>query len=478
MAKLNGTLLLVYADGTLIAAQKGVTFTVTQNLFDTTNKESAGWAEHGNGLRSVEVSIEALASTTGLSAKELKDFIISRKSLILVIQGTDYPYICKADVQSSTISGPLEDATTLTGSFKGSGNVYHLSGSNALLFTDFDNVDYDTFTEALTVISSAINSAGAASARSDTFGVTSGDVVKVFGKDGKLVRGMAKLVDKFVNADYPRQGIYECVLCGDEVALWDVLFVDGMDCTPLPYQERVDLFMSAAKTGSYSGWDEILTDTELHRIGNKEALYNLTAGKWLVRHQDEVLSDSIIKPFWFVRDAGTVNIGTLLPWVTPAASVEDASGMIVVKQTGLPSMQIHKKGKSVNVYVAEGGRNRDTNLPQVVELARLLPEDFVMEAQWTCLENGVPVSAGRVQNPKSNLAECEIVLYPYDLLVYGDMNLIDKPMYERVDVLEKVVDELANERIVMGLDDEGGIAFDADSVRHLDGDCSHCFTVK
>lgn len=305
-----------------------------------------------------------------------------------------------------------------------------------------------------------------------------GDVVKVFGKDGKLVRGMAKLVDKFVNADYPRQGIYECVLCGDEVALWDVLFVDGMDCTPLPYQERVDLFMSAAQTGSYSGWDEILTDTELHRIGNKEALYNLTAGKWLVRHQDEVLSDSIIKPFWFVRDAGTVNIGTLLPWVTPAASVEDASGMIVVKQTGLPSMQIHKKGKSVNVYVAEGGRNRDTNLPQVVELARLLPEDFVMEAQWTCLENGVPVSAGRVQNPKSNLAECEIVLYPYDLLVYGDMNLIDKPMYERVDVLEKVVDELANERIVMGLDDEGGIAFDADSVRHLDGDCSHCFTVK
>ena len=180
MAKLNGTLLLVYADGTLIAAQKGVTFTVTQNLFDTTNKESAGWAEHGNGLRSVEVSIEALASTTGLSAKELKDFIISRKSLILVIQGTDYPYICQADVQSSTISGPLEDATTLTGSFKGSGNVYHLSGSNALLFTDFDNVDYDTFTEALTVISSAINSAGAASARSDTFGVTSGDVVKVF----------------------------------------------------------------------------------------------------------------------------------------------------------------------------------------------------------------------------------------------------------------------------------------------------------
>jgi hypothetical protein len=180
MAVTNGTLLLVYADGTLIAAQKGVTFTTSQNLFDTTNKESNGWAEHGNGLRTFEVSIEGLASTTGLSAKELKTYITGRTDLLLVIEGTDYPYVCQADVQSSTITGPMEDATTLSGTFRGNGPVYHLSGTNAQLFTDFDNGDYDTFTEALTVISSAINSAGTAYARSDTFSVTSGDVIKLF----------------------------------------------------------------------------------------------------------------------------------------------------------------------------------------------------------------------------------------------------------------------------------------------------------
>lgn len=180
MANINGTLLLVYADSTLIAAQKNLTFTVNQNLFDTTSKDSGGWAEHGNGMRSFEVSIEALASTTGLSAEGLKDYIISRKSLLLLIDGMGTPYVAKCDVASSTITGPLEDATTLSGTLRGNGAVYDLTGDNAELFTDFDNVDYDTFTEALTIISSAVNAAGAASARSDAFSITSGDVIKVF----------------------------------------------------------------------------------------------------------------------------------------------------------------------------------------------------------------------------------------------------------------------------------------------------------
>jgi len=303
-----------------------------------------------------------------------------------------------------------------------------------------------------------------------------GDSVLIFGKDGKLVRGMAKEVDLFVNADQPQQGIFEIVISGGVVKFWDVLMLDGMNCTSLPYSERERLMADLAANDDV--WHGIELNTDSVLIDSQDTLHTLKAGEWLVRYRDEILSDSMIRPFWFVRNSGSVTIGTVLPWVLPKGEARDASGMVRVMDTGLPPLQIHKKGKNVNVYVAEGGRNRDTNLPQVVELARLLPEDFVMEAQWTCLENGVPVSAGRVQNPKSNLAECEIVLYPYDLLVYGDMNLIDKPMYERVDVLEKVVDELANERIVMGLDDEGGIAFDADSVRPLDGDCSHCFTVK
>jgi len=177
---MNGSLILVYADGELIAAQKNVTFTVSQNLFDTTNKESGGWAEHANGMRSFEISLEALASTTGKSANELYDYIIDRKSLVLLIDGFANDYVCKADISAVTLNAPMEDAVNLSGSIKGNGEIFELTGTHAQLFNDFDNGDYDTFTEATAIISSAINAAGTAYARSDTFGVTSGDVVKVF----------------------------------------------------------------------------------------------------------------------------------------------------------------------------------------------------------------------------------------------------------------------------------------------------------
>ena len=182
MGKLNGTTLLVYDNGVLIAAQRGITINLKQNLFDITTKDSAGWAEHGNGLRDADISVDGLVSTTGLSAAGLFAHIISRTSLLLVIEGFDCPLVCEADVANSSITGPQEEATTLSGSFKVKGPLYYLSDANANLITDPDGgtTDYDTLTVSGIKITSAINAAGTAYCNSNAFSVTEADVIKLF----------------------------------------------------------------------------------------------------------------------------------------------------------------------------------------------------------------------------------------------------------------------------------------------------------
>lgn len=182
MGKINGTAILIYANGTLIAAQKGLTVNVKQSLFDVTTKDSAGWAEHGNGMRDAEISFDGLVSTTGLTAAGLLAYITGRTSLLLVISGLDYPCVCEADLSSVSITGPQEEATTLSGSFKVKGAFYYLGGDNANLVTDPDagGTDYDTLTPSGIAIASAINASGDAYCSSNAFGVTEGDIIKLF----------------------------------------------------------------------------------------------------------------------------------------------------------------------------------------------------------------------------------------------------------------------------------------------------------
>lgn len=182
MAKINGTLLLVYADGVVIAAQKGVSVNVNQNLPDASTKESAGWAEHINGQRDCEVTIEGLISTTGKTAHELYDYIMDRKSLLLVVDGFTYPYVMEANVSASSINAPAEEAAGLSGTFRANGAMYHLSGDNANLITDPDagGEDYETLTISGIAITSAINAAGSAYCNSNEISVSEGDIIKVF----------------------------------------------------------------------------------------------------------------------------------------------------------------------------------------------------------------------------------------------------------------------------------------------------------
>jgi len=181
MAKINGTSVLLYADGTLVALQRDLSISVEQGLPDATSKESAGWAEHINGLRNATVTFDALYSTTGLSAASLLTYITGRTSLLMVILGLSYPLIAEVDVNNLSLVGNREEPGSLSGTLKIKGKLYLLMGGSAQLVTDPDGTSetYDTFTVSGIAVTSAIIASGSASASSNTFSVTDGDIIKV-----------------------------------------------------------------------------------------------------------------------------------------------------------------------------------------------------------------------------------------------------------------------------------------------------------
>lgn len=183
MAKINGTSLKVYANGTLIAYQKNCTVSWEQDLPDATTKDSGGWEEHINGMRRASCDFDGLYSTTGLSAEALLVYITSRTSVLLLIDGGGFPIVGQADLKNVSVSAPQEDVASLSGSFKFKGPAWILTGTFANMLTDPDGntTDYDTLTVSSSGIGidSAVNSAGAAFCNSNTISVTDTYTYKV-----------------------------------------------------------------------------------------------------------------------------------------------------------------------------------------------------------------------------------------------------------------------------------------------------------
>lgn len=175
MAKINGTNLLIYADGTLIASQRTCTVSWEQDLPEASTKDSTGWEEHINGVRRCTCDFDALISTTGLSSVELIDYILSRANLILLIDGGGFPIVGEATVKNISLTGAKEEAAGLTGSFKFTGPAWMLTGTFVNLMTDPDGggtSGYDTLTISGIKITSAVNAAGSAATASNVFSVS------------------------------------------------------------------------------------------------------------------------------------------------------------------------------------------------------------------------------------------------------------------------------------------------------------------
>ena len=301
-----------------------------------------------------------------------------------------------------------------------------------------------------------------------------GDTVNVFDKDGRQPRGMAAVIDAFVAIDSPSRGIFEVLYDEGVVKWWDVVTVDGIDCMKMPYNKRIGLLIVAD-----AGMVEIGGNTECVVV-DSQSVYGLEKGKWLLRYQGEVIED-LARPFWFQHFAGTVRVHKPLSWVCPSESVDDPSGYLCVEDTGLPLLQVHYSAmtgltdeRRVKVFMAEGGRDWAKKMPQIVEMAKQFKQDVILECAWTCEKDGQMLDVQAVRK-MDDFGDCEIVLKAFDIALWGNETLVEKTMDERVEILERVLEDI--EGVELGIGDCAGscLCFEADAVRPLNGDSGHCF---
>lgn len=185
MAAINGTNLLLYSDGQVIAMQKGINLNIDTNLPDATSKDSAGWAQHIQGELSAKIDFTSLFATSvtgGMDATALMNYILNRQSLLISILGLSFPIVAQVDLSSLSFDAPVEGVMSLSGSLKVNGPLFCLTGAMANMITDPDAnaTDYDTLTISGVSITSAIKStAGAKKCDSNTLNIVSAGVYKL-----------------------------------------------------------------------------------------------------------------------------------------------------------------------------------------------------------------------------------------------------------------------------------------------------------
>ena len=113
-------------DGKQLAELTNVTMSMNQDLFEITSKESGGWKEVMPGLRDITYSAEGLADFQS-SNKDLADIFTaynSRASVAIIwtdmITG-DKSVSQTAYISSCEVSAPMEDVTTYSIEFTGTG---------------------------------------------------------------------------------------------------------------------------------------------------------------------------------------------------------------------------------------------------------------------------------------------------------------------------------------------------------------------
>tara|TARA_R110002124_G_scaffold18649_4_gene75634 strand:- start:27 stop:473 length:447 start_codon:yes stop_codon:yes gene_type:complete len=136
--QLNGTNLTVYAGSDIIAYSTSCTININHSTRSTSSKESGGWEENMEGMRNWDVSCDALyawldpagSPITGLTMSELFAAYIgpTRASFTLTFGVTttvsgDTKYVGDAWCTSLSLSAPLEDTSTYSASFTGSGSL-------------------------------------------------------------------------------------------------------------------------------------------------------------------------------------------------------------------------------------------------------------------------------------------------------------------------------------------------------------------
>lgn len=127
MSKINGTLYVAYSSTDKILHNKSTTLNVDVDLPDATNKESAGWAEHINGLRNWSIDFDGLYDEdgSGITPDEIMAAIIARSADITVsfkpTTGLTKGWTGTGTFKGLKLDAPLEGIMSVSGSIVGNG---------------------------------------------------------------------------------------------------------------------------------------------------------------------------------------------------------------------------------------------------------------------------------------------------------------------------------------------------------------------
>ena len=129
MAILNGTVYLLSVAGTALPDQTEGSISINMETRDITTKDSAGYRELLEGLRSGSVSVSGLVDddASGGAGGTLFTTLNTRAAVALIFgfddASDDYNYTCNAFCTSLEISAGTEDNVTYSASFEITGAI-------------------------------------------------------------------------------------------------------------------------------------------------------------------------------------------------------------------------------------------------------------------------------------------------------------------------------------------------------------------
>ena len=129
MAILNGTVFLLKVGGTALPDQTEGSISINMETRDITTKDSAGYRELLEGVRSGTISVSGLIDDDGAGGAggTLFSTLDGRASVALVFgfddASDDYNYTCSGFCTSMEVSGGTEDNVTYSATFEITGAI-------------------------------------------------------------------------------------------------------------------------------------------------------------------------------------------------------------------------------------------------------------------------------------------------------------------------------------------------------------------
>lgn len=122
----NGTTVIYSQAGSPLAMLTNTTLNINQELPDASNKDSGGYADHINGQRNWDISVDGVASfvaTTG-NIDVLASAITNRTNVTVKFAPStagQVQFTGQASVSGLSITAPNEDTVTISGTITGKG---------------------------------------------------------------------------------------------------------------------------------------------------------------------------------------------------------------------------------------------------------------------------------------------------------------------------------------------------------------------